>query len=343
MENSAPAQLPFAHGGPPLCGILRSAPEDFVVDEDLGFAPDGSGEHVFVRVEKRGANTDWVAKELARFAGVSPAAVSYSGLKDRHARTRQTFSIHLPGKSDPAWEALRHPELSILGHARHGRKLKRGAHRGNSFEITLREVTGDRAAAAGVIAAISACGAPNYFGEQRFGRGGANVEKALRMFAGRRVARDERSLLLSAARSHLFNSVLAARVERGDWNRPLEGDVWMLAGTHSIFGPEPVSAGLAARCLAGDISPTGPLWGSGALRTSGEVLRIERATVGRNAELAAGLEAAGLRQERRSLVLRPRDLSAEWESATSLKLRFYLQSGSYATVIIREISNTDAG
>jgi tRNA pseudouridine13 synthase len=342
MAEAAPLPLPFACGGPPLRGILRTAPEDFVVDEDLGFAPDGGGEHVFVRVEKRGANTDWVARELARFVGVAPAAVSYSGLKDRHALTRQTFSLHLPGKSDPDWTQLQHPEFSILGAARHNRKLKRGAHRGNFFEITLREVSGAHAVAESIIAAVAATGVPNYFGEQRFGRDGANVARALRMFAGRRVARHERSMLLSAARSHLFNAVLATRVEHGDWNRPLDGDVWMLSGTHSIFGPEPVSAELAARCASGDIAPTGPLWGSGELRTTGAALEIERTAARGCAELAAGLEAAGLSQERRALALRPRSLLAEWPSLTVLKVTFYLQSGSYATVVTREIIDTQA-
>jgi len=342
MTDSSSGRLPFAHGGPPLRGVLRAVPEDFFVDEDLGFEPDGAGEHVFLRVEKRGANTDWVAKELARFAGVAPAAVAYSGLKDRHALTRQTFSVHLPGKTGPDWTSLRHPEFTVLAHARHGRKLKRGAHGGNFFGITLREVTGDRPAAEQVVAAVAAAGVPNYFGEQRFGHGGANVERALRMFAGQRVPHHERAMLLSAARSHLFNLVLAARVARGDWNRPLEGDVWMLAGTHSIFGPEPLSAELAVRCSGGDIAPTGPLWGVGELRTAATAMEIETSAARSCPELTAGLDKAGLRQERRGLVLRTRGLSADWISDTGLSLRFYLQSGSYATVLIREIVETDS-
>ena len=139
--------LPYAYGGPPLRGTLRATPEDFFVDEDLGFEPDGAGEHVFVRVEKRGANTEWVARELARFAGVGPDAVSYAGMKDRHAVTRQTFSLHLPGKPDPDWSTLEHAEFRVLDSARHSRKLKRGALKGNAFQIVLRDVTGDRGAA----------------------------------------------------------------------------------------------------------------------------------------------------------------------------------------------------
>jgi tRNA pseudouridine13 synthase len=312
------------------------SPEDFFVDEDLGFAADGAGEHVFVRVEKRGANTDWVARELARYANVAPDAISYAGMKDRHAVTRQTFSVHLPGKSDPDWANLQHAEFRVLEAGRHSRKLKRGALRGNFFRIVLRNVTGDRAAADNILAAITANGVPNYFGEQRFGRDAANVDKALAMFAGKRVQRHERSLLLSAARSQLFNRVLAARVERGDWNRALEGEVWMLAGTHSIFGPEPLTPELLDRHVRGDIDPTGPLWGEGELRSAGAVKDLESAVGAEHPELIAGLAKNGLRQERRSLTLRPQELTSAWLSEADLEVRFHLQSGAYATVLLRE-------
>lgn len=334
--------LPYSFGGPPLRGILRATPEDFFVDEDLGFAPDGAGEHVFVRVEKRGANTDFVAKELARFAGMRADSVSYAGMKDRHAVTRQTFSIHMPGKTDPDWVALSHPEFRVLESARHCRKLHRGALKGNRFRIVLRDVEGDREGAEKVLDSIRAHGVPNYFGEQRFGRESANIERAKAMFAGRRVQRHERSLFLSAARSHLFNAVLAARVEQGNWNRPLEGDVFMLAGTHSIFGPEPLTPELLARHAQGDIAPTGPMWGAGELRTHEAVAELENAVAAGNTELAAGLAANGLRQERRSLVLRPRELAIRWLPDASAELSFYLNSGAYATVLLREIFDYQA-
>lgn len=329
--------LPRAHGSPPLRGVLRATPEDFFVDEDLGFAPDGAGEHMFVRVEKRGANTEFVAKELAHIAGVRPDAVSYAGLKDRHAVTRQTFSVHLPGKADPEWAALTHAEFRVLEAVRHGRKLHRGALKGNRFRIVLRNIEGDRAAAERAMASVAGQGVPNYFGEQRFGHDAANIQRALAMFKGRRVQRHERSLLLSAARSQLFNCLLAARVERGDWNRPLAGDVFMLAGTHSIFGPETLTPELIARCASGDIDPTGPMWGAGELRSAGAVADLENALASQSPELAAGLAANGLRQERRSLRLRPREWSAQWLPDAGLEVSFYLNSGAYATVLLREI------
>jgi tRNA pseudouridine13 synthase len=330
--------LPYAYAGAPLRGALRASPDDFFVDEQLGFEPDGAGEHVFLRIEKRGANTDWIARELAKFAGVPPMNVSYSGIKDRHAVTRQTFSVHMPGKKpEPDWRAFDSEERRVLSSARHSRKLKRGAHKSNAFKIVVRDVTGDRGRAESIVHRIAAHGVPNYFGEQRFGRGAANVARALAMFAGKRVQRHERSLLLSAARSEMFNRVLAERVTHGNWNTPLEGEVWMLRGTHSIFGPEPITAEMVERCGLGDIQPTGPLWGEGDLRTTADALRIER-QIGEGApKLIVGLQKAGLRHERRSLVLMPENLATEWLAENVFSIQFELAAGAYATVVLREI------
>lgn len=328
--------LPHAHGGPPLRGVLRAAPEDFFVDEDLGFEPEGVGEHAFVRVEKRGANTEWIARQLARHAGVEPRAVSFAGLKDRHAVTRQTFSVHLPGKADPDWTALDGGELRVLGAARHRRKLQRGALRGNAFRIVLREVSGDMAAAERRAEAIRGSGVPNYFGEQRFGREAGNVERARAMFAGRRVQRHEHGILLSAARAQLFNCVLAGRVTSGTWNGAVDGDVWMLAGTRSIFGPEPFSDALRERLACGDIGPTGPLWGRGDLRTQGEAANIEARVAAEHEDLARGLAGEGLTQERRALVLRPDELALSRLTDSAIEVSFRLRKGAYATALLRE-------
>ena len=350
--------LPHAWGAPPLRGRLRCVPEDFEVDEDLGFEPDGAGEHVLVRIEKRGANTEWAARALARFASVAPGSVIYAGLKDRHALARQTFSLHLPGRGDPDWSEFKAEGLRVLSASRHGRKLKRGALKGNRFRIVVRDVQGDRDAADRVIDEIARSGVPNYFGEQRFGRDADNIERARLMFNREspsqvparpcadfskklRVRRHERSILLSAARSQLFNAVLAARIERGDWNRPLQGEVWMLGGSHSIFGPEPLNEALVARHATGDIDLTGPMWGAGELRSAGPVAELESAVAKADADLAGGLARAGLNQQRRALRLRPRELTARWVDEACLELRFYLQSGSYATVVTREICGTD--
>jgi tRNA pseudouridine13 synthase len=332
--------LPFAFGAPPLRARLRATPEDFVVEEVLGYEPDGAGEHAFLLVEKRGANTDWVARELARFAGVPPVNVGYAGLKDRHAVTRQAFTVQLPGKADPDWASFPHAEVGIRPLGRHSRKLKRGGLRGNRFVLVLREVDGDRGDAEARLAAIAARGVPNYFGEQRFGLGGSNVVQARAMFGGRRVDRDKRSILLSAARSHIFNGVLAERVEAGTWDAPMEGEVWALEGSRSWFGPEPCDDALAERLARFDIHPSGPLWGRGDTPAGGAAGALERAVAARDEDLAKGLADARVDQERRALRLRPRDFAWRWLDDEALEVSFALPAGAYATTVVRELATT---
>jgi tRNA pseudouridine13 synthase len=335
--TSSGSELPRAYGAPPLAAELRRTPEDFRVDEILGYDADGEGEHALLWVEKSGANTDWVARELARFAGVPPLNVGYAGLKDRHAVTRQAFTVQLAGKPDPDWSAFPHAEVMVLASTRHKRKLKRGALRGNRFVLVMRDVRGDRARAEEVLQAIVARGVPNYFGEQRFGREGGNVARARAMFAGRRVDRDKRSILLSAARSHIFNSVLAARVERDAWDKPLEGEIWSLAGSRSWFGPEPFDETLAARLAQGDIHPSGPLWGQGEPPTTSAAAEMERDVAAAYMDLTEGLAAARMDQERRPLRLLPKDLRWRWLDDETLEVSFELPAGAYATVVVREL------
>jgi len=332
------SELPQAFGHPPLTARMRVSAEDFQVEEVLGHDADGAGEHALLWVEKRGANTDWVARELAKYAGVPPLAVGFAGMKDRHAVTRQTFSVQLAGKPDPDWSAFPHAEVKVLAATRHSRKLKRGALRGNRFVLVLREAAGDRAATEAVLAQVAARGVPNYFGEQRFGREGGNVAQARAMFGGRRVDRDKRSMLLSAARSHIFNNVLAARVERNAWDTPLQGEIWSLAGSRSWFGPEPFTPELAERLARADIHPSGPLWGQGEPPSEDEVGELERQFAAQDSDLVAGLVAARMDQERRPLRLLPKDLRWHWLADDALELSFELPAGAYATVVVRELA-----
>jgi len=320
---------------------MRVETADFMVDEQLGFAPDGHGEHLFLRVEKRHANTPFVARELARWAGIDERGVGYAGLKDRHALTIQTFSLHLPGREPPA-EWPEHSEFRVLQAQRHSRKLPRGALAGNRFCLTLREVVGERGVIDARIAEIASRGFPNYFGEQRFGRGGGNLEAAQRMFDGARVKREERSILLSAARSAIFNAVLARRVLENNWASGLDGEIWMLDGTHSVFGPESLNAELHARAARADIHPTGPMWGSGALRSALAAREIEEACAVEYVGLCAGLQAAGLKQERRALRCMAVDLGAQWIGDDVLRLEVFLPAGAYATALLTALGDFES-
>ena len=342
-------ELPMAHGAPVLQAVMRRAPEDFVVEEIDGFEASGSGEHLLLSIVKRGLNTAFAARRIARWAGVDEASVGYAGLKDRHAVTRQRFTVQLPGREPPPVGSLSFEDagsgesLRVLQAVRHARKLPRGALAGNRFTLVLREVSGTREAIDARLDAIAREGLPNYFGEQRFGHGGGNIARALAMFAGRRVRREERTLLLSAARSELFNRVLARRVAEGSWHRGLEGEVWMLDGSRSVFGPEPWSEALAARLAAFDIHPSAPLWGAGEPRSQGQARALEVAALaGEDARrLQQGLASAGLKQERRATRLRPAALGWRWPGADALELRFELPPGAYATSVLAELGRVD--
>ncbi|RKT45091.1 tRNA pseudouridine(13) synthase TruD [Thiocapsa rosea] len=331
--------LPRAHGAPLAIGRLRARPEDFRVEEQLGFAPDGEGDHLLLRVRKTGANTEWAARRLARIGGVSVSTVGYAGLKDRHAVTLQWFSIPRPREGIPDWSDLAEEGIEVLEAHPHRRKLKRGALAGNRFEILVREL--NRETVPGLderLATIRARGIPNYFGEQRFGHDHSNLVRAHALFAGTagRVPRHQSGLWLSAARSQIFNEVLAERVGRGDWDSPLDGDCLQLAGSHSYFLAETLDAQTRARCDEMDLHPTGPLWGKGELPSRGSVRQLEDATGMRFPTWCDGLAAFGLAQERRSLRLPVADLSAQ-RVEDGLRLAFSLPAGAYATTVLREL------
>jgi tRNA pseudouridine13 synthase len=333
----SPQVLPRAFGESVLTAKFRVAPEDFLVEELPSFEPAGQGEHLLLTIEKRGMNTAFAAKRIAQWAGIPEMGIGYAGMKDRHAVTRQRISVHLPKRVSPDLATLQSDDLRILESHWHNRKLPRGALAGNRFVILLRDVQGDHGAIETRMENIRDHGLPNYFGEQRFGRDGDNVEAARRMFAGQRVKREQRSIYLSAARSELFNAVLAARVDAGNWHVGCEGEVWMLDGTHSVFGPEPTTPELQERAARLDIHPTGPLWGTGELRSREQARAIEETAVAPSADLRAGLEKAELKHERRALRVRVADLQWDWPEETALRLGFTLAPGAYATGLLAEL------
>ena len=271
-------------------GDLKAAPADFQVTEILPFEPDGAGEHEFLWIEKTGANTAWVAGGLARFVGVAERDIGYAGMKDRHAVTRQWFSVRRGGAPGPDWGALALEGVRILRATRHGRKLRRGVHAGNRFDIVLRNISNLSDDLHESLQVVATAGVPNYFGAQRFGRGARNLDQASELFAGKRLQRNKRSLALSAARAYLFNRVLAARVNEGSWSSLREGDCAILDGSASLFAVPKVDAELEQRCRRLDLHPSGPLWGSGGAMVAGETARLEQSVADQHAALSAGLE-----------------------------------------------------
>jgi tRNA pseudouridine13 synthase len=330
---------PTAFGAPPVSGRLRSAPEDFVVDEVLGFDADGAGAHALLVVEKRGANTGWVAAQLARAAGVQVRDIGVAGQKDRNAVTRQAFSLPWPVQA-PLEPCLAYAGEGwrVLSAARHGRKLRTGSHRANRFALRVRGIDGDRDALEARLATVARCGVPDYFGPQRFGRDGGNLARARDWAAGATPPRDRavRGFVLSAARSALFNAVLAERVRRGDWNQLLPGEAVMLDGRRSFFRATAVDATLLERCAALDVHPSGPLCGRGESPAQAEALALETAVLAAEPELVALLESVGMEHERRALRLPVRGL--QWSlDGDVLSLEFELSRGAFATAVLHEI------
>ena len=329
-------EWPYAYGGPNAGGEIKSVPDDFIVEEILSFLPEGSGEHVFLHIEKCSENTEYVARMLARHAGVRQRDVSFAGMKDRHGRTRQWFSVWLPGKAEPDWTGLESENLKILQTLRHARKLKRGVLAGNQFNILIRNWHGDQDRVVQQLQAIMSQGFPNYFGRQRFGQLGQNLNRAVAMFQGAKVKREQRSIYLSAARAYLFNMILAERVATQTWNRALPGDVFKLAQTNSQFAAAYIDQLLQQRLASGDIHPTGALWGAGDSGVTGEILALEQTILEAYPELAAGLVTAELENARRALRAIPENLG--WQFLPEgLRLVFCLPAGSYATALLREL------
>jgi tRNA pseudouridine13 synthase len=321
-------------------GQLRVSAEDFVVEEILGFAPDGDGEHQLLHVRKRDLNTIEVARALARHAGCPLRDVGYCGLKDRRAVATQWFSVLAAREID--WSGFDDTHTQVLAACKHRRKLRRGSHQGNRFHLTVRELETPLDMLERRLGQIRRCGVPNYFGEQRFGRNGRNLEEADKMFSQQvRVPdRHRRSLFLSAARSWIFNCVVSKRVVAKTWDKLLPGDVAGLDGSRSIFSVPHLDAELTRRTEEGDIHPTGPLVGQGELSTQGEPRAIEQEVLVNFADWCSGLEAAGMRQERRPVRLLVPDLSWQLEP-TALEMTFTLPRGGFATSVLREcVSST---
>ena len=312
-----------AHGPPLFTARIRSRPDDFEVTEVLGWELSGDGEHDYLWVEKTGANTEWVARQLARHADVPAKDIGYAGLKDRHAVTRQWFSV--PRWHTPDWSSLAVEGVRVVETGRHQKKLRRGAHQANRFRIVLRadalEPHAD--ALAERIDRVRQQGVPNYFGEQRFGRDGANLALANAWASGKRMPRHKRSMAISTVRSYLFNEALDRRVREGTWNRLVPGDKANLDGTGSVFDIETVDEELERRCVEMDIHPAGVLVGGGCEQ-------------GPDAWRKA-LDGARVEPGTRSLRLRIADAGCTVEAGAAA-VSFTLPRGAFATAVIREIN-----
>ncbi len=329
---------PALFGEPVGTALFKSRPEDFQVDEILGFELSGEGEHCMVWIEKTNRNSNDVATELAKKLGIRKRLVSHCGMKDRNAITRQWFSIHLPGGASPSAADLNVDGIRVLKVTRNLRKPRRGCHFGNHFMIRLRDCTFSKQASELRWQQIIDRGVPNYFGPQRFGRNGDNVEHAIQFMSGNVEVRDRalRGILISAARSQIFNDCVAKRIESDTWSNPMDGEVFGFSDNRSLVLPDNLRGDEAERFKAGILELTAPLWGEGILQSRGQVRALEESVAARSPAIIAGLAQFNLRQERRVIRLKPLASELSWETSNTLVLRFDLPSGTFATTLLRE-------
>jgi tRNA pseudouridine13 synthase len=286
----------------PAQGAIKASVEDFYVEELMSLQLAEEGEHVWLWVEKQGQNTEYVAGLLAGFAKVKTMDVGFSGMKDRWAQTRQWFSIYLGAKTEPDWTQFDAEGVSILKTGRHLKKLRRGEHTGNHFKIVVRGLK-DYENISANLESIKSEGFPNYYGLQRFGYHGENLNRGARYFDGEiKASRSQRSFYLSAARSFLFNLNLAEAVVQGSWRDSANG------------GP-----------LYGD-----PQEGVVPL-TEGEQVYLDKYPA-----LAKGIHKNRLKLERRSYCVVPSAMLWSLEG-DMLSLEFNLPTGVFATSLLSEI------
>jgi tRNA pseudouridine13 synthase len=331
-------------------GVIKSKPEDFVVDELPLYEPSGEGDHVYVRFTKRELTTDAAVQAIARALGANPRDAGVPGLKDKVGVTTQTISLQPPRGAraidlqDRA-RALAIPGITVLDVRRHANKLRTGHLAGNRFAIAVTDVeTSQVDAAVAALERVGREGAPNAFGAQRFGRGGDNAERARAWargeWSGPRDGRAKR-FLWSSLQSAIFNDVLARRIADGTWTTPLEGDVLQKEDSGGLFLCADVQAD-RARAERGEVSPTGPMPGVKMRAPTGAPLALETdvtsAWLGHSYDFASVRSfAEGTRRALRVLVRELRiDVEPDEtrEQRSSVRVHFVLPKGAYATTVL---------
>ena len=329
-------KLNYLLGTPQQTGRLKAEFADFIVREELGYPLAGEGEFVAVKVRKTNANTLFVGEQLAKFVGISAKNMSYAGLKDRHAVTEQWFCLHLAGKETPDFSTFECEGVEILEVTRHNRKIRMGALEGNHFELLLRDVV-ETDELKQRLNQLQEIGFPNYFTEQRFGRDGHNLTQAQRWASGEISVKDrkKRSFYLSAARSEVFNLVVSQRIADQQMQTVLLGDYLQLAGSNSFFEVKAEDLMQSQQRLdENDVLLTAPLIGENSLEQNGN--ECEKAIVAQHKNLINLMKKERMNAARRAILCKPQDLRWQFEPE-GLRLTFFLNSGSYATGLVREL------
>jgi tRNA pseudouridine13 synthase len=321
---------------PPQAQLLRQEVTDFCVVEEPAYPPSGSGEHVMVKVEKRGISTLEMVRRMAARFNVDSREMGFAGRKDVHAVATQF--ITMPRRKARVEVGPVEQGITVLDATLHKNKLQLGHLRGNRFEITLRNPVATALETLKARLPQVALGVPNYFGPQRFGAGGNNVEDGVRVLTGQRRGGDPRGLqlLVSAVQSHVFNHVLDARLKQDRDLLPLEGDILVKVPSGAPFWCDSPETD-AQRVMDGSVVVTGPLPGSRMRQPKGVPLTWESRILGSVLPDPTVL-TQGRRPpqgDRRPLLIRPRDLSVTPVPA-GVMVTLSLPPGSFATSVLRE-------
>jgi tRNA pseudouridine13 synthase len=332
-------KLPFLTDElPGTGGRLRVADEDFVVDEELPYAPSGAGDHVFARIEKRGMTTPQAVQAIARALRVRERDIGVAGMKDRYAITRQWISLP-PPTAPEAVQALALDRITILEAIRHNHKLRTGHVRANRFVLRVRDTTDGVARARAIFDRLAqAPGVPNFYGEQRFGRDGDNAERGRALLQSGGHGRMDR-FLISALQSELFNTWLVARMADGLYAQVLSGDLLHKVGGGMFVCEDPAIDG--PRLAAGELVVTGPMFGAHMREPTGaaaerEAVVLKAAGLDRDAFAKVARIAEGTRRDASIAV---KDITVSGQDST-LEVAFALPAGAYATSVMREVMKT---
>lgn len=324
-------------------GIIRHQPEDFIVIEHNDVSFTESGEHLWLQVEKINSNTAWVATQISSACKVPARQVGYAGLKDRHAITQQWFSVQLPKIRDLDEIKAKLPDgVTIISNHWHKSKIKTGFLTCNEFNLRIRNIEGDRAQIEENIQSIKSQGVPNYFGPQRFGHDLNNIQQAKDWFTGTIKVNNKnlRGILISTARSHIFNLIVAHRITHNIWDQVIPGDILQLDQSHSWFpSHDATNDELTQRLTDFDIHLTAALCGEDQVQSTEQCALIESQIASTQTEYQTGFITHRVKQDRRAIRIYPNQLAHQWDDQ-DLYLKFKLQTGAYATSVLREIVHT---
>lgn len=326
----------YLYGKPSASAVFKKIPEDFIVTESLSFEPLGEGEHLFLLIEKRQLNTQQVCEYLAKHFSKRLRDVGYAGLKDKQSVSQQWFSIQLNVTSTIDLKDFGSEDIKLVKAIRHNKKLRIGALKANHFSIRLRDIS-DWSEVDKRLHVIKEHGVPNYFGPQRFGIKGNNLNWFERLVQGEQIRNKKlKGFALSAGRSFLFNNVVSKRVELGGVDKFLEGDVFILDGSHSYFTFEQQNEGYQKRLDEFDIHISAPLFGEGESPATSKCLELEDEVEKSFSNWHKALCDQGLEHERRSIRLKPSIL--EWQKDDhDLLIKLEIPTGCFATSVLREL------